>query len=172
MAAPDYVPTDPTKRVRRYQSPPRRAGSWSATRPGDLPGGQPIGTRLGSQGPDQGYIYKLVPLLDDELHLGDVERDDAVAGAVVVALKRAAHFGRAPVIHDLRLAYKVFGFLDPEAPADLVEQRELMFDQIRSNHHYAERRAVADAVPVEILATAPAVIDLNYDTDWRRNLNL
>lgn len=172
MAAPDYVPTDPIRRARVYHSPPRRPESWSAGRPGDLPDGQPIGERMGSQGPDQGYVYKLVPLFDDRLYLGDVHRDDAVAGCVAVALKRAAHFGRAPVVHDLTIAFTLFGFLDAEAPTELVEARRPWFAQVNSSHHYAERREVADRVSVDVLAGPPAAIDLLYETDWRKNLNL
>ncbi|MFT7599380.1 MAG: hypothetical protein ACI8TP_002311 [Acidimicrobiales bacterium] len=172
MAAPDYVPTDPTQRVRRYSSPPRREGSWSANRPGDLPGGQPTGVRLGSQGPDQGYIFKLLPLFQDRLYLGAVHEIDASAGCAAVAMKRAAHFGRAPVVHDLRIAYTVFGFLDPDAPVDLVAFREGWFAEVSSSHHYAELRDLVDRVPIDVLSKSPGTVDLFYETDWRRNLNL
>ena len=171
MAAPDYVPADPVRPVRIYSSPPRRPGSWSATRPGDLPGGQPLGTRLGSQGPDQGYIYKLVPLFDDELHLDGVSHEDAVSGCVGVALKRSAHFGRAPVIHDLRVAFTVFGFLDPNPPAELVAERAEWFGEVASTHHYAERRALVDSVSLDVLSKTPGTVELFYETDWRKSIN-
>ena len=87
-------------------------------------GGQPTGARLGTQGPDQGYAYKLVGSFDDRLVLGAVHKADAVAVAVAVAMKRAATYGRAPVVHDLTAGFTVFGFLDADAPADLVEWRE------------------------------------------------
>ena len=101
MAAPAFVPTDPTETVRKYSSPPRRPGAWKADRPGDLAEGQPRGARLGTQGPDQGYVYKLLGLFDDRLHLGAVNRDDAVAGCCAIAMRRSALFGRGPVVHDL-----------------------------------------------------------------------
>ena len=167
MAAPEFVPTDPTQRVRAYSSPPRRPDAWQADRPGDLGGPQPTGDRLGSVGPDQGYAYKLVRHLEDKLHLGDVRRDDAVAGCVAVAMKRAAGFGRAPIVHDLTAGFTVWGFLDENPRRELVDLRTEMFAEIRSPHHYLELRAVVDAVPGEVLAATPAAITATYQRDWR-----
>ena len=44
-----------------YTGPRRRLGAWRAGRPGEVvsQGGQPWGTRLGSQGPDQGFALRL-----------------------------------------------------------------------------------------------------------------
>jgi hypothetical protein len=172
VAAPDFVPTDPTDRVRRYSSPPRRAGSWVADRPGELVGGQPSGARLGSQGPDQGYALTLVKLFDGKLHLGRVHHADAVAGCVAVATKRSALFGRAPVVHDLTAAFSIFGFLDEYAPEELVALREEMFAEIHSPHHYRERRAVADLVDEVALRKNHVAIGDAYRADWRSNLAL
>lgn len=169
VAAPDFVPTDPTQRVRAYTSPPRRADAWVADRPGDLEGGQPSGDRLGSIGPDQGYAFRLVRQLEDQLHLGRVGRDDAVAGCVAVAMKRAALFGRAPVIYDLTAAFTLFGFLDDDPPPELVELREALFAEIRSSHHYAERRDLVDLVPADVLQQSPGAIGAAYRSDWRSN---
>lgn len=172
MAAPDYVPTDPTEKVRKYTSPPRRVDSWVADRPGEIDGPQPTGTRLGAQGPDQGYALTLAKLFDDRLQLGKVHRDDAIAGCVAVAMKRSALFGRGPVVHDLTAAFTLFGFLD-EAPADeLVALRAPLFDQVHSHHHYRERRAVADLVPESVLHRPHTAIESDYRSDWKKNLAL
>ena len=125
---------------------------------------------MGSQGPDQGYVYKLIPLFDDQLHLGGVAHDDAMAGCVGVALKRSAFYGRAPVVHDLRMALTVFGFLDADAPADLVTGREEWFAGIGHGHHYGQRRELVDRVPVSALATTPAALEATYRRDWTANL--
>lgn len=172
MAAPDFVPTDPTQRVRRYTSPPRRDDSWFADRPGDLPAGQPSGVRLGSPGPDQGYALTLVRLFDGKLHLGEVDHADAVAGCVAVAMKRAALFGRAPVVHDLEVAFTVFGFLDPYAPGELVALREAAFAEIHSHHHYRELRFVADMVTDEALRQPHDAVSADYASSWKRSLRL
>ncbi len=151
MGAPQYVPTDPTDPP-HYQAPQRRPGGWMADRPGELRGGQPTAARLGRQGPDQGYALRLARVLADELELVDREaEDDVIAGCVAVGLKRASLFGRAPIMDDLRAAAAVWGF---DRPADdaLVSERTRAFAEIANNHHYEERRAVADAVPDEILS--------------------
>ncbi len=170
MAAPDFVPIDPSKHVRSYTSPPRRNDAWSADRPGDLAGSQPRGTRLGSIGPDQGYAYRLVTHLADQLHLGGVKYEDAEAGCVWIATKRASLYGRAPVVHDLTAAFTIFGFLDANPPAELVTLRETLFAEVRSSHHYVELREIADLVPDEVLKQVPAAIGDTYRSDWRKNL--
>ena len=82
MAAPSYVPVDPTEDPRDYESPPRRPDSWWATRPGEVIGApQPRGTLLGNQGPDQGYALKLVHLFADKIRVTEGESvHDAEAG--------------------------------------------------------------------------------------------
>lgn len=87
-------------------------------------------------------------------------------------MKRAAHYGRAPVVHDLRAAFTVFGFLDAEPPAELVELREGLFAEVRTHHHYSELRQLVDTVPVEALAKTPGEITEAYNDDWRSNLSL
>ena len=172
MAAPDYVPTDPVQKVRGYSSPPARAGSWKADRAGDLGGGQPVGARLGSQGPDQGYALKLVRLFDDKLHLGGLDAEDVEAACVAIAMKRSAVFGRAPVVHDLTVAFTVWGFLDADPADELVNLREELFPQVRSAHHYAERRAIVDRVSDDTLHQSHGQIEMHYESDWRQNLSL
>lgn len=171
MAAPDFVPTDPSQRVRTYSSPPRRPGGWKADRPGDLPAGQPKGARLGSIGPDQGYAFRLVDHLDERLRLGRVERDDAVAGCVALAMRRSALFGRAPVVHDLNVAFTVFGFFDDNPPAELATWRDGLFAEVHSSHHYAERRDLVDLVPDEVLRRTPEQVAGTYAEGWRLNFD-
>ncbi len=170
MAAPDYVPTDPTNKVRRYSSPPSRKRSWVADRPGDLAAGQPEGTRFGTQGPDQGYAYKLVNHFDGMLHLGQLAKDDVVSGCVAIAMKRSGLFGRGPIIHDLTAAFSVYGFLNQDAEPELVEMRESLFSQIANAHHYNERRAVVDNVLDSALRQPHGVIESSARRDWRSNL--
>jgi hypothetical protein len=178
MAAPEFVPANPTHKARSYHSPPGRDDEWLPVRPGELvtDGGQPDvdAGRMGAPGPDQGYVLKLVPILRDQLvlsageDLGDVE-----TGAVAVALKRASLFGRAPVIHDLRVAYTVWGFLDAAAPAELVAERRSRFEGVRHTaHHYPELRAVADAVPEATLRLTPDEAAARHGHDWRSLLAL
>ncbi|MEZ5412650.1 MAG: hypothetical protein R2761_31745 [Acidimicrobiales bacterium] len=172
MAAPDFVPQQPARRVRAYTSPPRRPDSWVPDRPGELPTGQPHGARLGTIGPDQGYAYRLVKQFDGRLELGRVSHDDATAGCVAVAMKRSGLFGRAPVVHDLTAAFTLFGFLDASPPAELVELREKLFAQVHSPHHYVELRHLVDLVPADVLRSSHDAIATAYRSDWRSNLAL
>ena len=178
MAAPEFVPLKPTHRARSYASPPRRWDEWLPTRPGELvtSGGQPDADagRMGAQGPDQGYLLTLLPLLRDDLHLAEREDvADVETGGTAIALKRASLLGRAPVIHDLRVAYTVWGFLDPSAPSELITQRRRRFEGVHHlAHHYPELRAVADAVPESTLRLAPAEVTERHRADWASLLTL
>jgi hypothetical protein len=153
MAAPKFVPTLPTDSPRAYSSPDHVPDTWMPDRPGELDGPQPRGPQLGTQGPDQGYALRLANRLRPSLRLRPGERaDDAVHGCLGIALRRASLFGRAPVIHDLTLAFTIWGFLDEDSPADLVECRRELFAGVGNvMHHYAEGRAIADMVPESTL---------------------
>ena len=177
MAAPQFVPTLPAERPRSYNSPPRREDPWTWDRPGDLADeGQPDrdAGRVGAPGPDQGYVLTLLPLLRDELHVTPGEHlDDVERGAVAVALKRASSYGRAPIIHDLRVAYTLWGFLDESPPGELVAERRTRFEGLRHTmHHYPELRGVADAVPEASLRNSPEAIADAHRADWRSLLEL
>ena len=125
-------------------------------RPADLKAFQPRGRGFGNPGPDQGYGLKLARRFDGRMQLQPGEHaEDVVAGCLGIALKRAAAFGRAPVIHDFELAFGLFGFLD-KAPADLVERRRKLF--AGAAHHYWDQRNVCDTVSDEALLLTPAAV--------------
>jgi hypothetical protein len=167
VAAPEYVPQSPTERARVYESPPWRGDRWTADRPGDLTGRQPLGPRLGYPGPDQGFVLKLARSFEPRLVLAEGEQaDDAVAGCCAVALKRASLFGRAPVVHDLTAAFTVWGFLD-EADAELLRLRRPLFEEVSNPHHYMELRRIADLVPQAVLRLSHTEIARVAATDWR-----
>ena len=173
MAQPPFVPAGTNDPV-SYASPPRRAGSWTADRPGEnigLPDGDRPG--FGSQGPDQGYLLKLAGLLRDEIVLSEGEdRADVIAGCAAVAMKRASLFGRGPVVHDLRATLGIWGYLTEAPPAELVTARKAMFAEVALPHHYVERGAIADAVPASVLHRPHGAIASAYTTDWRSMLDL
>ena len=93
---------------------------------------------------------------------------DALSGCTAVAMRRSAHFGRAPVIHDLTLAFTLWGFLDG-APADLAVTREPLFRA--ASHHYQVQRTIADCVPVTTLRLTPEQVAERL-VDWRKLLEL
>ena len=79
----------------------------------------------------------------------------------------ASMFGRAPVIHDLNMAFTMWGFFDAEPPRDLVERRAELFIGIGNVHHYAEGRVVADLVPDSTLRLSPQQVSQRYPANWR-----
>ncbi len=174
MAAPRFAPVSPTDHPRGYDSPRHVPEAWTPTRPGELTGSQPRGDRLGNQGPDQGYVLVLARRFDGKLELQTGESaEDAVRGCIGVALRRASIFGRAPVIHDLQIAFAVWGFLDSKPPAELVELRRSMFEGVALvTHHYGEGRAISDMVPEATLRMSPAEVNGAYPARWRDLLGL
>lgn len=178
MAAPSFVPILPAQSPRDYSSAPWRMDPWTADRPGEFmyrsgqPG--PDAGGMGVPGPDQGYVLKLLHLFRDEIRLSDREQlRDAEAVGVAVALKRAGIFGRAPVSHDVRVAYTVWGLLDPQAPAELVALRTKRFEGMHLRaHHYPQLRAVVDTVPAATLRLTPAEVAEAYERNWRSLLAL
>jgi len=172
MSAPEHVPT-PSRPARSYASPPRRAGSWTPDRPGELVGRQPEGERLGTPGPDQGYALVVVEQFRDQLQLTAGEHAaDALAAAAAVAMKRSGLMGRAPVVHDATAALTVWGLLDASAPSELVELRRTMFEEVHLPHQYDALREVVDAVPAQVLSQPHGVIAAQYARDWRSCLDL
>ncbi len=143
---------------------------WTQSRPSELRGtGQPSGARLGSQGPDQGYALKLARGFIDRLELAAGESpDDAVAGCTAVATRRAAGFGRAPVVHDLTVGFTLWGFLGG-GPPDLVAARGPLFRS--AAHHYEAQRAIADCVRPDTLRLTPDVVAARLG-EWRELIEL
>jgi hypothetical protein len=172
VAAPEYVPQPPNQAVRVYESPPRRPEPWLADRPGEITSSQPRGARLGSPGPDQGYIYVLARRFEGKLQLASDEHEaDAIAGCIGVALKRASLFGRAPVLHDLTVALTVWGYLGDASP-DLIAFRQPLFEEVANPHHYPEQRKVVDLVPDDVLRMSPEELAEAHRRDWRSLLSL
>ena len=161
------MPTDPFV-PERLEDEPRQlpnlppgvkvppAKSWTADRPGDLPAGQPQGKLLGSPGPNVGYAYTLAERMRDRLELAPHEHlEDALAVVAEVAMRRAAHYGRAPVMPDLEVASTILGY-DASADTGFVEWRMRALQG--AHHEYIERRALVDAVPIDVLRLAPRAV--------------
>ena len=173
MAAPKFTPTTAIGDVTSYRSPDVVPDPWTSDRPGDLAGRQPAGPWLGFQGPDQGYALTLASRLRPQLVLSDNEQaSDAVAGCSSVAMRRASMFGRAPVIHDLRIAFTIWGFLDTAPPAELVARRVRMFDRASDAHRYDTVRAIAEQIPESTLRLTPDEVARAYPGRWQELLGV
>ena len=168
MAAPKSAPAG-ARETRYYTSPDVVPAAWSPDRPGVVDGLQPVGPRMGAQGPDQGFALTIAHRLAPKLHVQGTERlDDAIRGCLGIALRRASLFSRAPVVHDLTVAFTIWGFFDADPPADLVERRSALFEGVGNvNHHYAEGRVIADLVPESTLRRTPTQVAADYPERWR-----
>jgi len=168
MAAPEYVPVPVNERARvPWESPDHVPPAWTLDRPAEVgQGRQPTGPRLGSPGPDIGYALTLAALIRSEVVAGPEDHvDDAVAGCTAIAMRRAALFGRAPVMHDLRLAFGIWGWFDAAPSEDLRTVRRQTFEA--ASHDYEIRRAVVDRVPEETLRLSMADATAAYPGRWR-----
>lgn len=164
MTQPEHVPLQASDRVRpsAILPPP---GKWYLDRPAELTGlAPPSGPRFGSPGPDLGYGLKLAHRFEDRLQLADGEHHkDVVAGCFACGSRRAASFGRAPVIYDMEWAYTLWGYLGG-APDDLVVWRKPMFRG--AAEHYWDQRKIVDAVRAETLKLSPAQVRARLES-WR-----
>jgi hypothetical protein len=167
MTQPSFVPITRADQVRnalRLEVP----RPWVADRPAEVRvPGQPQGPAMGTPGPDQGYALHLARRFEDRLHLRkDESPEDVVLGCALLASRRAALVGRAPSVHDVRVALTLWGFLDESAPADLVEERAKAFRSV--SHDYVVQRQLVDRVPESTLLLTPAAVtDRVGSGDWR-----
>lgn len=168
MAAPAHVPNDLSQQPRRGLPLPV-ALSWHTGRPSDLGPAQPSGHLYGNPGPDQGFALKLARRFEDRLVPGGHVVADVIAGCVPVALKRAAAFGRAPTIHDLTVAFTLWGFLD-EAPQALADLRDPYFQA--ASIHYEHQREIADMVPLGTLRLPHTEVRDRFPEHWKGLLGL
>ena len=72
-------------------------------------------------------------------------------------MKRAALFGRAPVMTDIDIAASLLGYKGEVDPA-FVQWRTHAVQG--ANHEYEKRRAIVDAVPDAVLRMPPQVAAL------------
>ena len=142
------------------------AGSWHADRPGDLEAGQPVGGLLGRPGPNVGYALALTNRMRDRLALAPRESaDDAVAIVSELAMRRAASFGRGPVMADVESAASLLGYTGDASPEFTAWRTTTVHG---ADHEWAVRRTVVDAVPEAVLRMPPQVPALLEDA--RREL--
>ena len=123
---------------------------------------------FGNQGPDQGYALKIVQFFQDRVYLASNEEwNDAAKAAVIVGLKRASLFGRAPSRYDIEAGFAYGGIFDPEPASDLVKFRIKILKNLSASHDYLMQRSIADSIPAEKLKQGLKKIQEDYQNDWR-----
>ena len=159
MTQPTFVPIAEADQVRpaRHLHVP---GPWTASRPAEATG--PVvsrGRTMGTPGPDSGFALRLAKRFEDELQLDEGESaHDVLLGVALVAAKRAALFGRAPCVYDVRFALGLWGFLGDadrrqDTPEDRRATRKAAFSGV--SHDYVAQRALVDSVTEEALCRTP-----------------
>lgn len=172
MPTDPFVPSDPSARPRQQQNLPPGvalppAGDWRSDRPGDRGPGESGGALIGRPGPNVGYAYTLAQRAKDRLRLGPYEHaHDATSVIAEVAGKRAAQFGRAPVIGDVELAIVLLGY-DGSADDAFVKTRSALVHE--ASHDYRRRRALVDAVPDAMLRVRANQATSEIES-WRASL--
>jgi hypothetical protein len=132
------------------------ARPWYPNRPAEVRQGQPTGPFFGAPGPDVGYALTLVHRVADTMRLAEHEhREDAIAVVGELAMKRAALFGRAPVATDVECAMLALGY-DGTAAPEFAAWRARAFTG--AAHEYGLRRAICDAVPLDLLRLPPGAL--------------
>lgn len=173
MSTPRFAPTPPIDQSRSYASPPVVAKGWNNERPAAVVGFQPAGEQLGYQGPDQGFALKIAHEMAPSLQLQAGEHvHDAIRGCLGIALRRASMFSRGPVVHDLTIAFTIWGYLNPSAPAELVAIRRERFAGLGHGHHYTEARDLVDMVPEATLRLTPMAAAAAHSANWKGALGL
>jgi hypothetical protein len=153
MTQPTFVPIAEADQVRpaMHMNVP---GPWTTSRPAELVvPAVSRGRTTGTPGPDSGFAMRLAKRFEPDLHLNEGESEHDVAlGVALVAAKRAALFGRAPCVYDVRFALNLWGFLD-DVPVERVAARRAAFSSI--SHDYVAQRALVDSVPDETFRLSP-----------------
>ncbi len=147
------------------------AQTWKADRAGDLVAGQPTGNLLGRPGPNVGYAVTLAARLRDAVQLAPHEHQaDALAVISELAMKRAASFGRGPVLADVETAAALLGYQGECDDSFAAWRRDVSHG---ADHEYGVRRALVDAVPDAVLRLppkVPALVD-DFRVDLQQTLS-
>jgi len=110
---------------------------------------QPHGLFFGSPGPNVGYAMSLTHRAGLGFVLADHEdRHDAEAVVATVAMRRAASFGRGPVVSDVEHAAELLGYGGGASSAFVAWRADAVAG---AHHEYGARLRISDAVPTEVL---------------------
>ena len=141
------LPASPRRRTRarsrtsRRASTSRRPAPWRAHRPGDESRSRSrTASSSARPGPNIGYALTLAHRARDRFALAPHEHvEDAVGVVGELAMKRAASYGRAPVMPDVECAMLVLGYQGGCAS----RLRRVARDDVEGAHHeYARRRVL------------------------------
>ena len=176
MPTDPFVPADLADRPRQQAEPPARRRAAARVELAS-PTGPAISVRRAAAtascsavpGPNVGYAYTLAERVA-RTGCGSARTstlDDAVAVVAEIAAKRAAIFGRAPVIDDVDVAIDAARLRRrrPTTPSS----RSVRSSCTSAAHEYLRRRTMVDAVPESLLRKRMAEVAESVDA-WRSQL--
>ena len=128
-------------------------------------------TQLSLPGRQCGYAVTLAARLRDSVQLAPHEHQaDALAVISELAMKRAASFGRGPVLADVETAAALLGYQGECDDSFAAWRRDVSHG---ADHEYGVRRALVDAVPDAVLRLppkVPALVD-DFRVDLQQTLS-
>lgn len=157
MTQPAFVPIAESDQVRpalRLETP----RPWEPRRPAEVQvPRRAVSPLMGTPGPDQGFALRLAHRFAERLRLVEGESiHDVELGLALLASRRAALFGRAPCVHDVRAMLALWGF-DEKTPAEgLLEDRVEAFRGVA--HDYPTQRVLVGRIPDETMRLTPEQI--------------
>lgn len=159
MPTQDFVSPQSIDSPRHEQNMPEGIDTpvpqtWLATRPGDTfkerDSDQDI--LLGNAGPNIGYALKLARLRIEHLFLLDSEHEHDVEVLLSeIAMRRAARFGRAPVVKDIEFAAHLLGYEQKATSGEEKWRPRLVHG---TGHDEHKRRRIVNSIPQEIIEGA------------------
>ncbi|MFN8015481.1 MAG: hypothetical protein U0R17_02580 [Acidimicrobiia bacterium] len=173
MATQDFISPQKIDRPRHEQNMPEgietpAPESWLATRPGDdISNSNFTNSYRGYSGPNIGYALKLVKLvLDDLVILKSENKHDVEALLSEIAMRRAAHFGRAPIKDDVIFAANILGYLEEPSQGEEKWRPILVHDCAHDEHR---RRKIVNSVPDVIIEGKHGEVQ-DYIFTWWDNI--
>ena len=125
---------------------PAAAGTRRPERPGEATGATvDTGGAFGHTGPNTGYALKLVRAAEYPSTGRDKELEAVVAA---VAGARGAHFGRGPVMGDVRVGLALLGVTEDD-PTAFAAGRDRVLDG--AAHEHAKGAAFIASLPADVL---------------------
>lgn len=156
MSTQDFVSPKRIDEPRHEQNMPEGVDTpipdaWTPARPGDSLDDSRSESEhlLGNAGPNVGYALSLIAHQRDNIVLAAHEHAHDVEPLLgEIAMRRASHFGRAPMMGDVTFAMKLLSY-DVEPTQGEEKWRPRLVHDCGHNEH--RRRIIVNSIPEEIV---------------------
>ncbi len=174
MPTHDYVAPTEIDQARHEQNMPKGVDtpvpkSWKVDRPGydispkvesdddDL---------IGNPGPNVGYAYRLLAQVWDRIELVKGEHKHDVEPLLAeIAMRRASHFGRAPIPADIGFAIRVLSYAGTPDKGEEKWRPQLVND---CGHDLHRRRLIVNSIPIDVLQGGEEGVEHTISGWWEK----